>query len=185
MEIEIKELYDLVFLFVRKRINNLQDAQDLTQEIFYKFSTSKNEKIKSIKSWIYAIARNAIVDYYRKREECFEQLNLDGLWKRPNNDGIIDDLSECINWFIQLLPEEDRSFIELVEIDNIPQKEIAKLLKINYNTVRSKVQRGRKKIKSLFFNCCVIKQGNLGSILEYKKRNCRVKVEVCFFNKSV
>ena len=54
---------------------------------------------------------------------------------------------------------------------NVSEKEIAEKTNMNYTTVRSKIQRGRKKLKDIFTDCCVIMQGGRGSILGYESRN--------------
>ena len=51
-------------------------------------------------------------------------------------------------------------------------KDIAAQLNMNYVTVRSKIQRGRRKLKDIFTDCCVITQGGKGSILSYEERKC-------------
>lgn len=66
--------------------------------------------------------------------------------------------------------------LTLSELENISQKEIAKRLDMNYVTVRSKIQRSRKKLKGVFSDCCTILQGGKGSILDYEqKKNCKGK----------
>ena len=78
-------------------------------------------------------------------------------------------MESCINQFIQELPENYRTIMVLSELEGVPQKEIATQLNINYTTVRSKVQRGRKKLKKLISDCCVVTQGGKGSILDIKE----------------
>ena len=64
----------------------------------------------------------------------------------------------------------------LSELKNVPQKEIAAQLNMNYVTVRSKVQRGRKKLKQLFEGCCTVLQGGKGSIMSFEsKPDCEKK----------
>ena len=65
---QIAELYQQLSLYIKKRVNNQADAEDLTQEVFYKLSKSDRDHVKSIKSWVYTIAKNTITDYYRKKK---------------------------------------------------------------------------------------------------------------------
>ena len=167
MERQIEQLYRPLFLYVKKRINNLEDAEDITQEVFYKLSKSNTETVENIKSWVYTIAKNSITDYYRKKKVITGELEEYHFSEDYNQDTAAKELSECVTSFVNGLPEDYRSLMTLSELEEVPQKEIAEKLDMNYVTVRSKVQRGRKKLKELFSECCIIMQGGKGSILDY------------------
>jgi RNA polymerase sigma-70 factor (ECF subfamily) len=85
----------------------------------------------------------------------------------------IEELSNCITPVIKRLPPEYQEIISMSELQGIPQKEIAKKLHMNYTTVRSKVQRGRKKMKELYIKFCgdVLKEGLMG----YQPEECETK----------
>ena len=175
MEKQVEQLYKPIFLYIRKRVSNKLDAEDLTQEVFYRLSKSKNEDVKSIKNWVYTIARNSITDYYRGKKnviEGVEKIEFQDKSTEENQDAI-SELSSCISSFVRKLPKEYRDIMQLSEIENIRQKEIAERLNMNYVTVRSKIQRGRLKLKNLISECCTIIQGGKGGIVDYKKNiNC-------------
>jgi len=174
MNNEIAQLYQPLFLYVKKRINNVEDAEDITQEVFLKLSKSSNGKIKKIKNWVYAIAKNTITDFYRKKKILTNEVedeNIVGYFEEENNQGI--ELSNCIQFYINKLPNEYRELMILSEIKEIPQKEIADRMNMNYTTLRSKIQRGRKKLKKLFTDCCTVIQGGKGSIIDIEQKgNC-------------
>lgn len=171
MQKQIEQLYKPLFLYIKKRINNQLDAEDLTQEVFYKLSKSKNDKIGNIKSWVYTIAKNTITDYYRKKKHITEEVDNIAFKEEFIEKDIINELSNCIAPFVNQLPKNYRLIMTLSELEDISQKEIADRLDMNYTTVRSKVQRGRLKLKDLISDCCTIMQGGKGSILGYKKNN--------------
>lgn len=168
MEKEIEQYYRPLFLYVRKRVNNQLDAEDLTQEVFYKLSKSNNEQVDNIKGWVYAIAKNTIIDYYRKKNLPTGEIDMDFVEQKAEGDNVLEELSRCIVPYVAQLPEEYREIMELSELKGIPQKEIAEQLGLNYVTVRSKVQRGRKKLKETITRCCTIIQGGKGSIMDYE-----------------
>ena len=169
MEKQIEKLYKPLYHYIKKRINNSLDAEDLTQEVFLKLSKSDIKKVDNIKNWVYTIAKNSVIDYYRKKKIISEDIDNIVFLEEETDDSSINELSNCIKPFIEQLPEDYRNIIFLSEIEEISQKEIAKKLNINYTTVRSKVQRGRKKLKILFTDCCTVIQGGKGSILDYKR----------------
>lgn len=169
MQTQIKELYQPLFLYVKKRINNPEDAEDLTQEVFYKLSKFDTEKVDNMKSWVYTIAKNTITDYYRQKKVHTEGVD-DQLFENEYNDNnVVAELSRSMIYYVDQLPEEYRTVMRLSELEGISQKEIARQLDMNYTTVRSKIQRGRKKLRDIFSKCCTIIQGVKGSILDYKQ----------------
>ena len=122
---------------------------------------------------MYAIARNSITDYYRKKK-LVTQTSENLLDESSEKDqAAIEELGSCINRFISQLPEDYQNIMIMSEINNIPQKEIAEALDMNYVTVRSKVQRGRSKLKELFTNCCHIEVDKRGAIIDYHEKSKR------------
>ena len=167
MQGQIEQLYRPLFLFVKKRINNREDAEDITQDVFYKLSKSKTEALENVKSWVYTIAKNSITDYYRKKKPITGELENFAFAEDYSEDNAEKELSECVTSLVNELPEDYRTLMILSELEEVSQKEIAKKMDMNYVTVRSKIQRGRKKLKEMFTDCCTIMQGGKGSILNY------------------
>ncbi len=167
MQTQVEQLYNPLLLYVKKRINSKEDAEDITQEIFYKLSKSDTSDVKNLKSWVYTIAQNTITDYYRKHKVDTVDVEMNPILEEDEGMSAAKELSSCITSYVGMLPEEYRSILTLSELENVPQKEIAERLNMNYVTVRSKIQRGRKKLKDMFSTCCTIIQGSNGSILEY------------------
>lgn len=173
MEKKIEQLYKSLYYYIKKRINNQLDAEDLTQEVFYKLYNSKSDKVENIKSWVYSIARNSIIDYYRKKKRYTEEVEDVFIQEEISKEDAVNELSNCIAPFIDQLPKDYISIMKLSEIENLSQKEIAKKFDMNYTTVRSKVQRGRIKLKELISDCCTVIQGGKGGIVDFKKNeNC-------------
>lgn len=169
----IETYYDPLLGYIRKRVDNVEDAQDLTQEVFLKLAKSDLETVENLKGWMYRIAKNTIIDYYRAKKKKLEHLESDFINDSLDEENAIEELSECIEPFVKELPEEYRVFVKLSDLDNIPQKKIAKDMDMNYVTVRSKIQRGRKKLKEMFEDCCHISKGGQGSIICVQKpKNC-------------
>ncbi|MGX1930159.1 RNA polymerase sigma factor SigZ [Flagellimonas sp. 2504JD4-2] len=171
MEDTLVHYYKPLLGYINKRVNNTLDAEDLLQDIFLKLSQSDLEKIDNLKSWLYAVARNAIIDYYRKKK--IELIELEQQFSAESMDdaSTVYELSKCVQTFIEYLPEDYAQLLKLHEIEGLPQKEIAERLDMNYVTVRSKIQRGRVKLKQLFAECCQVEQGGRGAILCYNNKS--------------
>jgi len=66
----IKDYGKSLLLFVRRRVKNDADAEDILQDVWYQLSTVVNaDPIEQTGAWLYRVARNKITDKYRKRTE--------------------------------------------------------------------------------------------------------------------
>lgn len=173
--------YQPILHFISKRVHHLEDAQDLTQEVFYKLIQSqKKENISNPQGWLYSIAKNTIIDYYRKNKIQTEEIDADFSDLLIENQSDTPELSlseeqrtrlrNYLMSLIEQLPEEYRMVIQLSELEGLSQKEIAEELNMNYTTLRSKVQRGRAKLKKMISDCCDVIQGGKGSIIGYRRK---------------
>jgi RNA polymerase sigma factor (sigma-70 family) len=55
--------------YIRRKISSDMDAEDILQDVFYQFwDTLQNEPIQQAAAWLYRVAENKIIDWYRKRK---------------------------------------------------------------------------------------------------------------------
>ena len=69
------EYKEKVMRYMLKKVQNPHDAEDLTSEVFlkvFKSIESFDENKASISTWIYTVARNTVIDYYRTRKDTAE-----------------------------------------------------------------------------------------------------------------
>ncbi len=154
--------YQELLAFVRGRVASEQDAEDIVQDVFVRMHTRRSEltEIENLGSWVYRVARNATVDHHRKRaaERRSAQRLSQGYVREEEQEG--DDaatlLSTCIRQFVQELPRDARVALTLTDLDGMSQKEAAALVGISVSGMKSRVQRGREKVKKLLLGCCDI-----------------------------
>src|ERR1700754_4876239 len=83
--------------FIRQRVTNQEDAEDILQDVWYQFTTTVDtEPIEQVSSWLFTVARNKITDRYRKKKpESLENLLApdDGEDGGPNFSAILFDNS--------------------------------------------------------------------------------------------
>ena len=79
-------------------------------------------------------------------------------------------LDQCMQTMIGLLPDDYRSIIIDSEINGIKQKDLAEKYGMAYPSMRSRIQRGRERLKQLFYNCCHIETDKHGNIIEAQGR---------------
>jgi RNA polymerase sigma-70 factor (ECF subfamily) len=169
--------------FIRSKIKSKEDAEDILQNVFIKISANVNKlsEKEKLQSWVFTITRNAIIDYYRvnatKKNILMGEDLAQQVLEEENSDNT-KGLDQCMSSMIELLPEEYRNIIIDSELNGIRQKDLAEKYGIAYPTMRSRVQRGRERLKQLFYNCCHIKVDSHGNILEaQKKSDCKSPCE--------
>lgn len=138
--------------FIRKRVTNEADAEDILQDVFYQLLGNK-EPIDQVASWLFAVARNKIIDSKRKKQP----LSTDFLFSNTENtemgewmDILMDDSSnpetvylrnlfqETLKEALNELPEEQKQAFVLNELEGIPFKQISDETRIPVNTLISR-----------------------------------------------
>ncbi len=162
--------------FIRSKVKNEDDVSDIYQNIILKIIT-KIDTVKnneSLKSWIFTIANNQIMDFYRKIKPLVNVETLESQLPNPlheNESAAYPEMEGCIYSLMSQLPDEYRLVIEESEIKGVSQKELAATLGLNYVTLRSKVQRGRERLKKMLNDSCLIEQAALGTVMECLPKN--------------
>ena len=164
--------------FIHSKVDNPTDVDDLLQDILvktYKNLDSIKEKA-SIKAWLFQIANNSIIDFYRRKgaTQLIDEENL--LAPKPEKN-IMSELSTCILPFINALPEENARLLIAIDIENQSQKTYAEKLGVSYSTLKSRVQKSRALLKMTFDNCCHFQMDKNGNLYDYSEkptqcRNC-------------
>ncbi|MCR5808844.1 MAG: RNA polymerase sigma factor [Clostridiales bacterium] len=138
--------------FVKFRISNLQDAEDVIQETmekaFLKFGSLKDEA--AFKPWLIAIARNLCRDHYRNAAKNLE-VPLETIPEPALTVGLHGRAEEPpVSETLELLREEERRILTLFYLKGMPQSEIAKKLGIPVGTVKSRLHYAKKRFKEAY-----------------------------------
>lgn len=156
--------------FIAKRVRERDAVDDILQEVFLKVNTSLHtvKSHGSISAWLYRIAANSIADHYRSQKP-WEELPDELAAPEPERD-YIAELAACLQPLIADLPETYRTALVLSEIEGLPQREVADRLNISLSGAKSRVQRGREKLRQRLLDCCYIETGRSG-IIGYEPRD--------------
>jgi len=160
--------------FLHAKISNEADVEDLLQDILIKTYNNLGavKKQHSVKSWLFQIANNTIIDYYRKKGRD-QDVNIEVDWALEEPQNIKVELANCIAPFISALPEEHAKLLTAIDIHNQSQKEYAEQLEISYSTLKSRVQKSRVLLKKVFNDCCYFKIDKTGNVYEYNLKSKR------------
>lgn len=163
-----QDFSDHLLAFIKTKVNHPDDALDILQDVFVKvgtrFSSLKEEE--KLQAWLFQITRNTIIDYHRNKQKKIIDTSL----LEQDNRGSNTEIIACVRNLITLLPENYRLAVELSELEQIPQKELAKRLNLSYSGTKSRVQRGREKLKELLIQCCNVQHDKYGNIIEFTPR---------------
>ena len=143
-----------LFYFIRGRVNSREDAEDILQDVWYQFSNVINsEPIEQTGAWLYRVAKNRIIDQYRKQQPVSldEELELDepegdiGFREillaentTPESEHLRSLFWEQLFAALEELPEEQKQVFILNELEDVPFNEIAKHTGEKVNTLISR-----------------------------------------------
>lgn len=147
----INKYYDNVYYFVKKQVGNEDLAHDLTQEIFVSCLRAivhyKPKKDASFKTWLYKIATNKTVDYFRSRayQEAMKTLPIDEVEPISEADFVYKfenaDFTERVCAYVGCLPQDTQNIFRLHIFGEYTFTEIAKMLEMPEGSVKSKYYR--------------------------------------------
>lgn len=142
--------------FIAHRVPSREDTEDVLQDVFYQLSKIDLEKepILKISSWLYAVARNLIIDRSRKHKEeempyypdaeeensFIHELTVTILDEdaSPENDYLKTLIWQELEVALGELPQEQRVVFELTELQGLSFKEIAESTGVPVNTLLSR-----------------------------------------------
>lgn len=160
--------------FLLQRVSDEQIADDLLQETFIRIHRKLDDitDTERVSSWLFQIARNMITDHYRAAAR--NQDDLTGFSESKTDDEERNDNQMVMGWLPDLIAQLPAQYCEAVEfckLQRIPQREIADRLGISLSGAKSRIQRGRKKLKQLLFDCCLFKWDRRGNIIGYQRNH--------------
>jgi RNA polymerase sigma-70 factor (ECF subfamily) len=170
-EILWNEFSNPIRKFLRARTGTDADADDLLQEVFVRVHKQLPtlRTPERLQSWVYQIARNAVIDHYRARRTSTEQ-NTNLLADEPPAKDPVD-LTPTLRRFVANLPQAYREPIELHEFRGVPLDNVAKQLGLSLTATKSRVRRGRLMLRKMLDQCCRFEFDRRGRVIDYTPRS--------------
>ncbi len=168
--------------FIRSRVADDAEAEDILQEVFIRIHRALccDEEWQRPEAWIYQIARNLIIDHYRRRRETTELPETLPAEPDMPEDDPTSELALSLRETIDELPDAYRQALILTEYQGLNQKELAEKMGITLSGAKSRVQRARLKLRDLLLRCCHFELDRRGRIIEYYERcSCCCEAEEC------
>ena len=155
------EYHLLVYNVALNYVQNVEDAEEITQDVFLKVheSLSDFKENSSLKTWLYRITINQSLDFIKKknskkrffifgkkRQNEFELTNVSDF----EHPGILLEQQEdakVLFLVINTLPENQKTAFILSKVDGLSNPEVSKIMEISISAVESLVFRAKKELK--------------------------------------
>ena len=156
--------------YIQLRVADPDDAEDLMQEVFIKVHVhiDQLQQKDRIIPWIYQIARNTVIDHYRSRkpssgitEELIVETN------ELADAEPMQRLAEGLQELIYQLDAKYQQPLILSEIQGMKQSDVAAKLGLSISGAKSRIQRGRQKLRQLLLDCCHFEFDRRGGMIDY------------------
>lgn len=152
----IQEHLRRVFMLVYRIVGNVDDAQDLTQEVFIK-ALQRGSQLKDpakAAQWLSRIATNTAIDFLRRRARAqlcdvteLAQPLAAPVAERPDWRLLQSERSSLLEEGLQVLTERERLALVLRDLEGLPASEVARRLNCSKATVRSHIANARVKFR--------------------------------------
>ncbi len=153
-------LYDYylpaIYRFILLKVSQREEAEDLTHQVFLKAwqnISGFTEKGFPLSSWLYRIARNLVIDYYRKTKPVVsidEELILEQLIMRPDITALDSKRDVArIMASLQVLKDIERDVVIMRFIEDLSIKEVAMTISKSEGAIKVIQHRALNKIKIL------------------------------------
>ncbi|HEX6890572.1 MAG TPA: sigma-70 family RNA polymerase sigma factor [Chryseolinea sp.] len=155
--------------FVYKRVKDKALTEDIVHDVFLKVQAKIHQVKESDKlfGWIYQITRNTITDHFRKNKKTINPKDIDWESSPPNFN---DCVTNAIKDLIPGLPDKYRIPLEMTELQNMSQLEVAEKLGLNYTTAKARVQRARQMLRKKMEEVLIVKTDGYGNVILCRDR---------------
>lgn len=170
--------------FLRSRVAAAA-VEDLRGEILLRLVEHRDalKAAETPAAWIYRVAANAVTDHHRRRSaearamgRLALQQGIDQAVAEPDpqaDEGAAAELARCLVPLIRDLPKAYAEALLMTEIEGLSQSAAAERLGLSPSGMKSRVQRGRAKLKQALLRCCRVELDRRGGVVEYRARRGR------------
>lgn len=184
-DVEWAETLRRIRAFVTNRTGDPELAADITQDVVVRsIASGALDRVDDVTAWLYRSARNAVIDHHRARRPSLPLPDADR-WpdpdaRWPDPDGSPEDpngpneatreLARCLQPLLLRLPPESRDALTRVDLDGQTHQQAADQLGISVSGMKSRVQRGRRRLRDLVSGCCTVQLDHAGAVSDYHRR---------------
>jgi len=168
-----EEFSDRLRSFIRTRVASDVDADDVLSDVFFRVHTRIDTLRDDTKvaSWLYRVARNSVVDYYRRRRQNADLVDLPEPGAEESDAEKV--IAQDLRGMVDDLPDKYREALVLTEFQGLSQVEMADRLGLSVSGAKSRVQRARGMLRDELLTCCHFEFDRRGHVIDFTpKRAC-------------
>lgn len=175
LSVPFQELRSGLLAYLHQKVSNQAIAEDLLQDVFLKaiISSQNNALPKNIKSWIYTIAKNSVIDFYRAKKSTVP-IPDDLISNYASDEREQQKLTLCLLPLVHQLTDIYRDTLIATDFENMPMKVIAEQSKLSISAIKSRASRAsraRKMLKQKLLQCCHIELSVNNKVTDYQIRS--------------
>ena len=168
--------------YVRRRVEPAA-VDDVVGDILLRLVQHRAalEAARNPLAWMLRLAANATADHHRRRaaerralSRARSETETEAAGESTERNGAraaAEEISHCIRPLIEGLPARYRAALLMTEIQGLTQAEAAARLGLSLSGTKSRVQRGRAKLKQALLRCCEVQRDRRGGVLDYRRRD--------------
>jgi RNA polymerase sigma-70 factor, ECF subfamily len=164
-------LHEPLHAFFRKHVLDEATAEDLLQEVFLGIHTHADQlrETDKLESWIYQLARHQLIDYYQSNKPAYslEVVDPEAVAAELPEPDIRGELARSVARMVYLLPAPEREALLLTDYRGLTQRELATRLGLSVSGAKSRVERARRRLKQLLWDCSHFAFDRLGRVIDY------------------
>lgn len=152
------EYVDKIYRFIYFNVSSIDNAQDLTSQLFIRLlnylANNQKAEIDNLQAFLFAMARNLLTDFYRSNSNRLEmpidEFIEENISDRHNFEDMLNDKLEieALDEKLKILPDDYREIIVLRFVNEFSFKEIANIINSSEGNARIKAFRGLKMLKN-------------------------------------
>lgn len=177
IEFVMKNYEDRIRRYIQSKISDMHEAEDVFQEVGLKVVKlgDKLMDIDNMEAWLYQIAKNATIDYYRRKKKSILLENshelFDDIVQTSDLENYNEEATMCLLEMTNQLSELDKDAIIESAYKGVSQLQLAERWGISYSGAKNRVQRARKKLRKAVTDCCMLKSDSQGNIIEIENES--------------
>jgi len=172
----VSELERRLRPFVARRVSSPADVDDVVQDIYLRIQRA----LPSLRDdqrygpWVYRIARSAIAEHRRARArhpiaegDANDEPNVESEEEQTEAERM---MAAYVGSLVATLPSPYREALTLTELEGMTQRDAAKMLGVSLSGMKSRVQRGRERLRTMVDECCVVALDVRGRVIDCEPR---------------
>lgn len=168
------ELRAALLAYLRKQVGDAQAAEDLLHDVVIKALAATNDAEaapRNLTGWLYATARNAAMDYHRRKRatgELSDELISTLVAQTPDDaQAAVESLAQCLRPMAQRLPDTYRDTVLAAEFEGQSLKAVAQAQGLSLSAVKQRASRGRRLLQAEIVRCCNVALSADGEVVDY------------------